>query len=43
MQLDTLITNAQVVLESGVARLNLGIRDGRIATARGRCLGHQRR
>ena len=31
MQLDTLITNAQVVLESGVARLNLGIRDGRIA------------
>ena len=31
MQLDTLITKAQVVLESGIAPLDLGIRDGRIA------------
>lgn len=31
MNVDTLIQNAQVVLETGIARLDLGIRDGRIA------------
>lgn len=31
MTLDTLIRNAQVVLESGLARLDVGIEDGRIA------------
>lgn len=31
MQVDTLITNAQVALESGISRLDVGIRDGRIA------------
>ena len=31
MQLDTLITNAQVVLETDIARLDVGIRHGRIA------------
>ena len=31
MHLDTLITNADVALESGIARLDLGIRAGRIA------------
>lgn len=30
MQVDTLITNAQVVLETGIEGLDLGIRDGRI-------------
>ncbi len=30
MQVDTLITQAQVVLESGINRLNVGIRDGRV-------------
>ncbi|MCY3778710.1 MAG: amidohydrolase family protein [Chloroflexi bacterium] len=31
MQVDTLIKNAQVVLETGIARLDVGLRDGRIA------------
>ncbi|MYD11679.1 MAG: dihydroorotase family protein [Chloroflexi bacterium] len=31
MQLDTLITNAQAVLETGVTTVDVGIRDGRIA------------
>ena len=31
MHVDTLIINAQVVLESGISRLDVGIRDGRIA------------
>ncbi len=31
MTLDTLIRNAQVVLESGIARLDVGLEDGRIA------------
>lgn len=31
MQLDTLITNARVVLETGLAAVDVGIRDGRIA------------
>ena len=31
MTLDTLIRNAQVVLENGIARLDVGIEDGRIA------------
>lgn len=30
MQLDTLITNAKVVLETDIAELNVGLRDGRI-------------
>lgn len=31
MNVDTLIQNAQVVLETGITRLDVGIRDGRIA------------
>ena len=31
MQLDTLITNAQAVLETGLAAVDVGIRDGKIA------------